>query len=231
MKPFHFKKFSVKQSKEVFRVGTDAVLLGALSNVENAENILEVGTGTGIISLMVAQRNPSAKITALDISEKATDLAAENFESSPFHERLKSVHTDFKDFKNSGLFDHIFSNPPYFEKNGSTKDIVARQQTELSFEEFLAKASKILSKTGQISVIIPIEAEVVFTKIAKGNMLFLHRKVTVYGIKNSKPKRAVLEYGFQEKMPVEQEIFIEETPRVYSAAYLKLTEDFHLFGR
>ena len=179
---------------------------------------------------MVAQRNPSAKIAALDISEKATDLAAENFKNSPFHPRLKSVHADFRDFKNSVLFDHIFSNPPYFEKNGSTKHVVARQQTELSFEEFLAKASKILSKTGQISVIIPAEAEVIFTTSANRNLLFLHRKVTVYGIKNSKPKRVVLEYGFQEKMPVEQEIFIEETPRVYSAAYLKLTEDFHVFS-
>ena len=231
MKLFHFKKFSVKQSKKVFRVGTDAVLLGALTNIHDAQKILEVGTGTGIISLMVAQRNTSAEITALDISAEAAELAAENFENSPFHSRLKSINTDFKDFKNSGVFDLIFSNPPYFEKNGSLKDIVARQQTELSFEELLTKSSKILSKKGQISVIIPTESEVVFTKIANKNLLYLNRKITVFGIKNSKPKRVVLEFTFQEKMTVEQEIFIEKSPRVYSEEYLKLTEEFHLFNR
>ena len=83
MKPFHFQRFSIAQSQEVFRVGTDGVLLGALANCMEAQNILEVGTGTGLISLMLAQRNSNSQIFALDIDEKATELSRENFKNSP----------------------------------------------------------------------------------------------------------------------------------------------------
>ena len=88
MKPFHFKQFSIFQDKNVFRVGTDGVLLGALAACEAASKVLEVGTGTGLISLMTAQRNPRTEILALDINEKAVELAGQNFNNSPFRDRL-----------------------------------------------------------------------------------------------------------------------------------------------
>ena len=96
MKPFTFKQFVIQQSKEVFRVGTDGVLLGALANIENAFNILEVGTGTGLISLMLAQRNPEAQFLGIDINKNAAELTKFNFEKSPFFSRLKNNHQDFK---------------------------------------------------------------------------------------------------------------------------------------
>ena len=129
MKTFHFKNFTINQSSKVFRVGTDGVLLGASTTVENAANILEIGTGTGLISLMMAQRNPNATITALDIDEDAVALASVNFRNSPFSSRLNAVLQDFKKHETHEKFDLIVSNPPYFEENPSEKDVLARQQT------------------------------------------------------------------------------------------------------
>ncbi len=122
MKPFHFQKFTVNQSAKVFRVGTDGVLLGASATVEKAENILEIGTGTGLIALMIAQRNPKAFITAIDLNEEAVTLASENFRNSPYRDRLKAILQDFKQIKTEEKFDLIVSNPPYFEENSSEKD-------------------------------------------------------------------------------------------------------------
>ena len=99
MKPFRFKNFIINQSSEVFRVGTDAVLLGVMCKIESANQILEIGTGTGIISLMIAQRNPNAEILAIDINKDAAKLALENFNNSSSYQRLQVINADFKDFK------------------------------------------------------------------------------------------------------------------------------------
>ncbi|UOE40565.1 methyltransferase [Chryseobacterium suipulveris] len=231
MKPFHFQQFTVRQSKAVFRVGTDAVLLGALCSVSGRNKMLEVGTGTGIISLMLAQRNLDAEILAIDINKDASELAEENFRESPFHERMKVSQADFKAFKPSEKFDLIISNPPYFEENSSSKDILARQQTELNFDSLIEKSSKLLTPNGTLSVIIPFESGSYFESKCLENNLKLHRKTSVYGIRNSSPKRAVLEFGFEEKIVAENSFTIEETPRKYSEEYLKLTENFHQFQK
>lgn len=230
MKPFQFKNFSIKQSKKVFRVGTDGVLLGALSGVENVQTILEVGTGTGLISLMLAQRNPDAQILAIDINDEAINLAGENFRNSPF-ERLSVELQDFKDFKTQQRFDLIISNPPYFKENSSDKDILARQQTELSFENLIEKSAEILSENGRLAVIIALESGAYFEEISLKNRLFLSRKIQIFGIKNSAPKRWILELGLNQKEISEEEFTVEKFPRVYSEEYLELTKDFHLFQK
>ena len=117
MKPFRFQQFDIQQNADVFRVGTDAVLLGALANLSEAKNILEVGAGTGIISLMIAQRNPEAQILAIDINSEAVNISQANFSNSPFSDRIKSQLQDLKNFETEEKFDLIISNPPYFEIN------------------------------------------------------------------------------------------------------------------
>lgn len=229
MKPFQFKQFSIQQSKDVFRVGTDGVLLGACSSTNNAKKILEVGTGTGLISLMLAQRNPAAKIHAIDINENAVELAKENFENAPFRDRLKVNLQDYRNFNSTEKYDLIVSNPPYFEENQSSKDIIARQQTELSFEFLIENSAKFLSENGLFSVIIPFDSGVLFEKHCNKHALYLEKKILIYGIKDSKPKRLVLEFGFQEKEVIESELVLEKTPRKYTDEYLKLTKDFHQF--
>lgn len=229
MKPFTFKQFEIQQSKDVFRVGTDGVLLGSLANVDKALKVLEVGTGTGLISLMLAQRNSIAEFLGIDINEEAVNLTRQNFENSPFHAMLKNIHQDFKTFETTEKFDVIVSNPPYFEVSGSEKDKIARQTVELNFRQLISKSSTLLSETGVFSVIIPTEAGQDFIKIAEEKQLFLIKRIYIRGIETSKPKRLVLEFSLTEQPLKEQEFAIEKSPRQYSDQYLELTKEFHVF--
>ncbi|WP_259134789.1 tRNA1(Val) (adenine(37)-N6)-methyltransferase [Chryseobacterium ginsenosidimutans] len=231
MKPFKFKQFEIQQSKNVFRVGTDGVLLGALTNITNASKVLEVGTGTGLISLMLAQRNPNAEFLGIDINEDAVNLTQFNFENSPFTSRLKNSLQDFKTFKTEEKFDLIVSNPPYFEASDSEKDKIARQTVELNFSQLISKSSTLLSENGIFSVIIPVEVGGGFIEICKENQLFLIRKIDIKGIGNSKIKRLILEFSLTEKVLEESEFIIEKSPRQYSDQYLELTKEFHVFGK
>lgn len=229
MKPFIFKHFSIQQSADVFRVGTDGVLLGALADMQHASKILEIGTGTGLISLMLAQRNPTAEFLGLDINEEAVNLTRLNFQNSPFQSRLKNSHHDFKTFNTQEKFDGIVTNPPYFETSSSDKDKVARQTVELNFRQLISKSSRLLSERGVFSVIIPAEAENEFIKIAQENDLSLIRRIHIKGIESAKNKRAVLEFSLTEKALEESELIIEKSPRQYSDQYLELTKEFHVF--
>lgn len=229
MKSFKFKQFEIQQSKNVFRVGTDGVLLGALANIDKASKVLEVGTGTGLISLMLAQRNSYAEFLGIDINEEAVGLTRSNFENSPFQLRLKNSHQDFKNFESDEKFDLIVSNPPYFEESDSEKDKLARQTVELNFLQLISKSSKLLSENGILSVIIPFEAGGDFTKIALKNQLFVSRKINIKGIENSKVKRLILEFSLTKKEVEESEYIIEKSPRQYSDQYIELTKEFHVF--
>lgn len=231
MKPFRFQKFDILQHKNVFRVGTDGVLLGALCQVENAQKILEVGTGTGLISLMLAQRNANAEITALDLNEDAVKLAQENFKNSPFSDKLQVFHQDFKIFESQEKFDFVVCNPPFFEENNSVKDILARQQVELTFRNLIEKASKILSSEGIFSVIIPSESAQEFENLAEYFDLHLVRKINIFGIENGVLKRNVLEFSKKKSALETLDFTIEKSPRKYSDQYLELTKEFHVFGK
>jgi len=231
MKPFHFKQFSILQDKNVFRVGTDGVLLGALASCEAAFRVLEVGTGTGLISLMTAQRNPRAEILALDINEKAVELAGQNFSNSPFRDRLSAEFFDFKNYISEEKFDLILSNPPYFEQmDSSQKDVLARQQVELNFEQLIQNSSALLSENGLFSVIIPKSSEFFIEKCADF-ALKLKRRVIVRGTPQAEAKRCVLEFSFCEEKVQEEELVLEVSPRRYSDEYLQLTRDFHVFEK
>ena len=230
MKPFKFKYFEIQQSEDVFRVGTDGVLLGILADVENASEVLEIGTGTGLISLMLAQRNSHASFLGIDINAAAAWLTKTNFEHSPFHSRLKNIHQDLKTFETEKKFDLIVSNPPYFEESGSDKDKIARQTIELNFQQLISASAKLLSDHGVLSVIIPAEAGRIFVETASENHLFLNRKVNIKGIENSKTRRLVLEFSFVKEVIEESDFIIEKSPRQYSDQYLELTKEFHVFN-
>lgn len=230
MKPFLFKFFQIQQNKSVFRVGTDGVLLGTLANVKEVKNILEIGTGTGLIALMLAQRNPKAKITALDIDESAFLLAKLNFENSCFSPRLNAVHQDFKNYHSDITYDLIVSNPPYFPENNSEKDVLARQLVALDFKFLINKASFLLSNSGLFSVIIPVQSAEKIEEYATECNLFLVRKIHIRGIENGEIKRTILEFSKSESPLEFLDFVIEKSPRKYSDQYLELTKDFHVFG-
>lgn len=231
MKPFRFRQFTVNQSKDVFRVGTDGVLLGALADISGKKKFLEVGTGTGLISLMLAQRNPHCQITAIDINEKAVLLAKENFENSPFSDRLSVMQSDFKNFNDDESYDLIVSNPPYFDENSSAKDAVARQKIKLDFNDLIKKSSELIIDEGTFCVIIPFESGPEFISESRQQQFQLIRKVNIAGIIGSKPKRLILEFSKTEKILIEENFTVEKSPRQYSEQYIELTRDFHVFGK
>jgi len=231
MKAFRFKNFDIQQSEKVFRVGTDGVLLGALAQIEQARNVLEVGTGTGLISLMLAQRNPSAQFLGIDINEEAALLTRNNFEHSPFRSRLTNIHQDFKQFETDRKFDLIVSNPPYFEASDSSKDKIARQTVEMNFLQLISRSAALLTGEGIFSVIIPYEAGESFTAVAEQSGLFMNRRVEIRGIQQSKPKRLILEFSLKEIPLTVLDFTIEKSPRQYSDQYLELTKDFHVFKK
>lgn len=230
MKPFRFQQFSIQQSKDVFRVGTDGVLLGAMCTT-NAGKILEVGTGTGLISLMLAQRNLQSNILALDINKDAVELAHHNFKNSIFSERLKAELIDFKKFKSQEKFDIIVSNPPFFEENTSNKDVLARQKIELEFDDLIKKSSENLSEVGVFSVIIPSFCADEFIDLALDYKFSLVRKFNIFGIEGGALKRNILEFSLSQKPLEISDFVIEKSPRKYSDQYLNLTKDFHVFGK
>ena len=231
MKPFRFQQFSIQQSKDVFRVGTDGVLLGAMCNVKNAKKILEIGTGTGLISLMLAQRNVSAKISAIDINENAVKLASENFRNSIFNENLKVELKDFKNFETNENFDLVVCNPPFFEENASAKDVLARQQVELNFRNLVEKSTEIITKKGILSIILPSEAAMDVKSLAAEFNLYLVREINIYGIEGGNLKRNILEFSLAQKPLEISDFVIEKSLRKYSDQYLNLTKNFHVFGK
>ncbi|MDV3952478.1 tRNA (adenine-N(6)-)-methyltransferase [Elizabethkingia anophelis] len=226
MKPFVFKQFEILQDKEVFRVGTDGVVLGALCNGEGAVRALEVGCGTGLISLMLAQRFSSAVFDALDINTKAVEIAGQNFSNSPFANRLNVVEINYNDFESVEKYDLIVSNPPYFESD-SSKDLIARHQVLLSFQQLIYKSARLISDTGILSVIIPCDDAGNFITIAEDNNLYLIRKIDIYGIKGGKLKRNILEFSRKLSELVLEELVLEKEKRIYSDEYRELTKDFH----
>ncbi|WP_392436896.1 tRNA1(Val) (adenine(37)-N6)-methyltransferase [Cruoricaptor ignavus] len=229
MEVFRLQQFSVKQSAEVFRVGTDAMLLGAMADVPGKISALEIGTGTGIISLILAQRNPQLEILAIDIDENAANLAEENFRNSVFSDRLSVQQTDFNIFNPEEKFDLIISNPPFFDENISAKDKIARQKVALSFEDLIFKSAVLLREEGVFSVIIPSADSQNFIDLAKNCKLHLIHKINIFGIEGGSLRRNILEFSLAKKEISERDFTIEKRPRIYSPEYLELTKDLHLF--
>lgn len=231
MKEFSFKQFAVSQDEKVFRVGTDAVLLGALSHVNESKEALEIGSGTGIISLMLAQRNQKVEITAIDINEKAAELTATNFQNSPFASRLNSFCFDLNGFHPDRKFDLIVCNPPYFELTPqSDRDAAARQKIHLDFPQLIEFSSVNLTDEGLLSVIIPADMAQEFESSALQFQLNLITKITIYGRIDLNPTRVILEFNKTLKKPINSDFIIEKSPRVFSDEYLEVTKDFHVFG-
>ena len=215
------------------KVGTDGVLLGAWARVENACRILDVGTGTGIIALMAAQRNQAAQILAIDIDPQAVDQAKENAGRSIFSQKISIAQHSLHEFAsiNREPFDVILCNPPFFEnslKPPARQRSMARHSESLPLEELLACAKVLLSEKGNISLILPSDrlqkAEAVCEKLS----LFITRKTFVKPLPESQPKRVLLEISPEFKIPEEEKIVIELLRHKYSDEYIRLTKDFYL---
>jgi len=211
------------------KVGTDGVLLGAWSYVVG-NSVLDIGTGTGVIALMLAQRSNS-RITAIEIEENAFQQATENVDSSKWRSRVEVINSSLQNFVSSSKFDTIVSNPPFFNNSQKTLDSkrnFARHTDSLSFEELLKFTSENLSTFGKASFIIPFEYESDFLEISKRYNLFASKLCRVKGTKISPVKRSLIELSFDKVTCGESELVIEISRHIYTEDYINLTKDFYL---
>jgi len=230
---FKFKKFTINQDKCAMKVGTDGVLLGAWVNCENANSVFDIGTGTGLIALMIAQRS-KARIDAIEIDKVASEQAQENVMNSPWAEKINIEHKSLQDFliHCDIKYDLIISNPPYFQNSlyaPDEKRTNARHNSNLEFEDIICGALKLLNDDGVLSVILPYLEGAMFILKAVESGLYCVRQTNVLSNPGKEPKRLLLEFMKIKKPLVEQEIIIELNKRhVYSDAYKNLTKDFYL---
>jgi tRNA1Val (adenine37-N6)-methyltransferase len=229
---FHFKQFSVRHDRSGMKIGTDGVLLGAWTNVTGGTHILDIGAGTGVIALMLAQRtHPTVKIEAIEIDEHAFADAAENFASSPWHERLKLYHESIHNFASTSTFDLIVSNPPFFQNSFKPPDPkrgVARHTENLNFESLLKTTEKLLSADGRLSVILPFTEGLQFISLADQTGFYCSRKWSFRTRKEKPVERLLMEFSRHETGIEEGEILLLEYGESWSEEYKNLTRDFYL---
>lgn len=229
---FCFKHFRVEQSNCAMKVGTDGVLLGAWATVKSAKSCLDIGTGTGLLALMVAQRNRDVAVVAIELDDEAVIQAKENVEASPWPDRIQVVHSDVRSYCAVKTFDHIISNPPYFNdslKSSDTHRSLARHTSTLSYMELLACVKNLLAPQGIFSLILPYDVCTEFIDLAKFHNLYCSRFCKVMPLPNANPKRALMEFSFSNSDTVLEELVIESGGRhCYSAEYKELTKEFYL---
>lgn len=231
-KIFRFKQFSVLNDKSAMKVGTDGVLLGAWSDVAGSKKILDIGTGTGLIALMVAQRS-NAEITAVEIDHEAASEAEYNFSSSAWNDRLKVIETDFNKFvcDCEERFDTIVSNPPYFVNSLECPDekrMQARHTSMLTYTQLIKGAAGLLTEKGNIFLITPIEVEDVLNTIIRDTSLYVNKKVYVSSVQGGEVKRILWQISGIDDKYVEDSFAIEKSRHVYTEEYIALTRDYYL---
>lgn len=232
---FQFKQFSVQDDKAAMKVGTDAVLLGAWCPSNNQVNtILDIGTGTGIIALMLAQRTDAAQIDAFDIDENAYEQAAENFENSPWSDRLFCFHAGLDEFidEPEDEYNLIVCNPPFYSedyKSDNEQRNIARFQDAMPFEHLVDAANLLLSENGIFAVIIPYKDEDNFIDLCAAVELFPIKITRIRGSHSTPIVRSLLAFKrFEMQTLTADEIVIESNRHEYTDDYINLTKDFYL---
>lgn len=233
-RPFRFKEFIVEQDKAAMKIGTDSVLLGSWASVNNEiQSVLDIGTGTGILALQMAQRSASETIDAIEIEALAFEQAFQNFENSPWSDRLFCYHTSLEEFSKEidDTYDLILSNPPFYTstyKNLESSRAVARHTESLSFGNLLRHTSELLSKNGVAAFIIPYQEESIFIELASESNLFPRKITHVKGNESALIKRTLIELSFKNDLPKIDSLTIEIDRHRYTQEYKKLVGAFYL---
>ncbi|NRT13448.1 tRNA1(Val) (adenine(37)-N6)-methyltransferase [Flavobacterium sp. 14A] len=232
---FTFKKFAVEQDRCAMKIGTDGVLLGAWTPITNNPfSVLDIGAGTGIIALMLAQRTNAEQIDALEIDEQAYEQAVENFENSPWSDRLFCFHAGLDEFieEPEDEYDLIVSNPPFYSEDYKTDNEqrdLARFQDAMPFEDLIEAADLLLSENGIFAVIIPFKEEEKFLALATEFELYPFKITHVKGTPTTEIKRSLLALSRNETTDLlVDELIIEISRHNYTPEYIALTKDFYL---
>ena len=228
---FQFKQFTIQQNTSAMKVGTDGVLLGAWSRIKEG-NLLDIGTGTGLIVLMLAQRSTTALIDAIEIEQEAFFQAKENISNSNWSNRITAQHCSIQDYQPKKKYHTIISNPPFFinsTKAPNSKRNTARHTDSLSLNDLLIAVIRLLKSDGIFSLILPPTEAKHFIKLAEEQNLFLNRECIVKPNPAKPSKRVLMEFAFSQNEPITEELTIEtETRHQYTKDYISLTQDFYL---
>lgn len=229
---FSFKQFTIYQKRSAFKVGTDGVILGALAGIENVSTILDVGTGTGLIALMLAQRS-DAHITAIEPDKDSFEEACENINRTNWKERVKVLNMRLQDLDPSALkFDLIVSNPPYFKDSLLSPDArksAARHSFSLPYDELLFCAEKLLNPCGRLEVIMPYDEGNVLIAIASGAGLYCNKIVKIRPTQTSEVRRLMISFSRERTVVTEGFLTIERGKRFeFTQEYIDLTKEFYL---
>lgn len=231
---FAFKQFKIRQDGAAMKVGTDGVLLGAWTALDGTEKrVLDIGTGTGLIALMAAQRCPGARIDAVEIDESAARQAEENAQTSPWPERIHIHNGSIQDFARSATerYDHILSNPPFFVDSLKAPDALrsaARHTDSLPFDDLVAAVDALLAPQGRFSVIYPADQAAAFETAANRNGLHCRRRTRVRGTPEAVFKRTLMEFSRERAAVHEEELTIESARHEYTPEYIARTKGFYL---
>lgn len=230
-KRFDFKQFGVDIGQCGMPVSTDGVLLGAWSTAKTSNRILDIGTGTGLLALMLAQRFQSAAITAIELDSTAFETASRNFTASPWPQRIKALHQDVTSWHSPDLFDHIVCNPPYFtsgEQASSTKRANARHTETLSHLALIKALSSLITPEGEANLILPTPEGEIFCNIAHENGLNLVRRTEVRTLADKPPTRLLLSFSPGTQNNLEEATLTINCNGGHSDAFTSLTRDFYL---
>lgn len=215
------------------KVGTDAVLLGAWVDIgENCKTILDIGTGCGVIALMLAQKT-NAEIIGIDIDEKSILEAQQNASQIDWKNHLSFIHKKLQDFsqQRTQKFDLIVTNPPFFENSLKSPDFninLSKHTDNLTFEELIEAVSLLLAENGQFTVILPFNIAEKFVKIAAEKLLFIAKKTIIFPTPNKKPNRVLLEFTKTKNEIIENELTIRNINQTYTTDYKNLSKEYYL---
>lgn len=229
---FQFKQFAVAQEHCSMKVGTDGIILGAWANIDQVESVLDIGTGSGLIALMLAQRS-TARVHAVEVDELAWKQASENFNNAPWRDRLEAFHTPVQDYARSyrGAYDLIVSNPPFFSGGVfSSKEERAnvRHTIKLPNGDLLSAARNLLEVDGKFCVILPVIEGLRFKEMAKNYGLYCNRLTEVFPKADKKANRLLMQFEKTQKELVEDQFVIWADEGQYSERQIALTKEFYL---
>ncbi len=230
-KVFQFKQFSVDQSNCGMKVNTDAALLGSLAQNESVDRILEIGTGTGVIAMMLAQRYRNAQIDAVEIDSAAAETAEQNFRNSPFSAKIGLIHSSFEQHfsENSVKYDLIVSNPPYFInslQSGDPSQRIARHTNKDFFHNLINGAKEHLTATGRMYLILPLDTADLVKNLTAGSELNILELINIHSFHESKPFRCILVIGLIRQTTAVRKVVIYEQQNVYTEQYRNLLKDY-----
>jgi tRNA1Val (adenine37-N6)-methyltransferase len=230
--PFRFKQFEIAQDQCAMKVGTDGVLLGAWANLTDSKIICDIGTGTGLIAIMAAQRNSIAQIITVEIDGKASEQAKLNAQNCTWGKRIEVYHDDFNEISLKYKPDHFISNPPYFKAESLAKGasrVLARQTVSLNLKQLLFNCKRLGAEKHLLSLIIPIDLFENSQHDFKSFGYFVSRIQIVKPTPAKAPKRVLLELRNHEcELKLEKDLVIETQRHVYTPEYIDLCRDFYL---